>query len=186
MRCPNCGEEIEISDFVCPNCKMELPLLNPEEEPVDYSNKAISYTDNTKKKKKAGFSPRRPYFIIFVLLIALAVYGGQKGKKFIKRNDGMYVCTTNLSATNNFAGTQKLEMRVTATVLKCHFTFITKDREGNIVEDNFEKGDITFSLDDSECTIVYGNGEVECEYDHDAGTIAFDYKGDKLVFKKEK
>ena len=75
MRCPFCGENISEDDFVCPNCKMDLPVVSMEDETIDTT--AVEVLPDKfagEKKLKKRFRPRTPKLLILVLIIEINFY----------------------------------------------------------------------------------------------------------------
>ena len=120
MRCPFCGENISEDDFVCPNCKMDLPVVSMEDETIDTT--AVEVLPDKfagEKKLKKRFRPRTPKLLILVLIIAAVALGITKLNDYYKQYDGTYVCTNFSQAKNKVVGTdifdnyKNIELQIT-------------------------------------------------------------------------
>ncbi len=187
MRCPFCGENISEDDFVCPNCKMDLPVVSMEDETIDTT--AVEVLPDKfagEKKLKKRFRPRTPKLLILVLIIAAVALGITKLNDYYKQYDGTYVCTNFSQAKNKVVGTdifdnyKNIELQITGQSYKMNGIY-----PDNTVNNSFQSGDIHFKgYFSKKNSFSYDRNTSSFTYDKDTKTLTIeDYSGAEFIFE---
>ena len=106
MRCPFVRKNISEDDFVCPNCKMDLPVVSMEDETIDTTAAEVLPDKFAGEKKlKKRFRPRTPKASNISFNNCRRGIGITKLNDYYKQYDGTYVCTNFSQAKNKVVGT---------------------------------------------------------------------------------